>query len=46
MFNNYPKWVIKQLLEEVKHNHHKTSHEVSLITEISNDEKSHLLLLP
>ena len=30
-FNNYSMWVIKQLLEEVKYNHHKTSHEVSQI---------------
>ena len=45
-FNNYPKWVIKQLLEEVKYNHHGTSHEVSQINEVNNDEKSHLLLLP
>ena len=42
-FNNYPKWVIKQLLEEVKYNHHGTSHEVSQINEVNNDEKSHLL---
>ena len=45
-FNNYSKWVIKQLLEEVKYNHHETSHEVSQINEANNDEKSHLLLLP
>ena len=45
-FNNYPKWVIKQLLEEVKYNHHGTSHEISQINEVNNDEKSHLLLLP
>ena len=37
-FNNYPKWVIKQLLEEVKYNHHGTSHEVSQINEVNNDE--------
>ena len=45
-FNNYPKWVIKQLLEKVKYNHHETSHIVWQINEINNDEKSHLLLLP
>ena len=45
-FNNYRKWVIKQLLEEIKYNHHGTSHEVSQINEVNNDEKSHLLLLP
>ena len=45
-FNNYPKWVIKQLLEEVKYNHHETSHEISQINEVDNDEKSYLLLLP
>ena len=44
--NNYPKWVIKQLLEEVKYNHHETRHGVLQITEIKNDEKFHLLLLP
>ena len=45
-FNNYPKWAIKQLLENVKYNHHGTSHEVSEINEVNNDKKSHLLLLP
>ena len=45
-FNNYPKWVIMQLLEEVKYNHHRTSHEVLQIKEVNNDQKSHLLLLP
>ena len=45
-FNNYPKWAIKQLLEEVKYNHHRTSHEVLQINEVNNDEESHLLLLP
>ena len=45
-FNNYPKWVIKQLLEELKHNHHKTSHRLLQINEINNDKKSQLLLLP
>ena len=44
--NNYPKWVIKQLLEEVKYSHHGTNHEVSQINEVNNDEKYHLLLLP
>ena len=44
-FNHYPKCVIKQLLEELKYNHHGTSHEVSQINEVNNDEKSHLLLL-
>ena len=28
-FNNHPKWVVKQLLEEVKYNSHETSNEVS-----------------
>ena len=45
-FNNYPKWVIRQLLEKVKYNHHGTIHEVLQIDEVNNDEKSHLLLLP
>ena len=45
-FNNYPKWVIRQLLEEVKYNHHGTSHEVSKINEVNHVEKSHILLLP
>ena len=45
-FNNYPKLVIKQLLEEVKYNHHETIHEVSQINEVNNGKKSYLLLLP
>ena len=45
-FNNYPKWVIKQLLEEVKCNHHGTSHRVLQINEVNNDKISHLLLSP
>ena len=45
-FNNYPKWVIKQLLEELKHIHHETSHGRLQINEINNDKKSQLLLLP
>ena len=45
-FNNYTKWVIKHLLEEVKYNHHGTSHEVLQINEVNNDEKSHFFLLP
>ena len=47
-FNNYPKWVIKQLLEEkeIKYNHHGTSHEVSQLNEVNNGEKSHFLVLP
>ena len=45
-FNNYLEWVIKQLLEEVKYNHHRTSHKVLQINEVNNDEKSHILLLP
>ena len=44
--NNYPKWFIKQLLEEVKYYHHKTSHEVPQINEVNNGKNSHLLLLP
>ena len=36
-FNNYPKWVSKQLLEEVKYNHHGTSHKVLQINEVNND---------
>ena len=39
--DNHPKWAIKQLLEEVKYNHHGTSNEVSQI-----NEKPYLLLLP
>ena len=45
-FNNYPKWVIKQLLEKIKYNHHGTSHEVLQINEVNNNKKFHLLLLP
>ena len=44
-FNNYPRWVMKQLLEEVKYNHHRTSHEISQINEVNNADKSHLMLL-
>ena len=40
--NDYPKWVFKQSLEEVKYNHPETSHEVSQINETNYDEKSHL----
>ena len=36
-FNNYPKWVSKQLLEEVKYNYHGTSHKVMQINEVNND---------
>ena len=36
-FNNYPKWVSKQLLEEVKSNRHGTSHKVLQINEVNND---------
>ena len=42
----YPKWIIKQLLEEVTYNHYEASHEVSQINQVNNDKKSHLLLLP
>ena len=45
-FNNYPKWVIKQLLEEVKYNHHKINHKVWQTSEVNDDERSHILLLP
>ena len=45
-FNNYPKWVIKQLLEKIKYNRHGTSHEVLQINEVNNNKKFHLLLLP
>ena len=45
-FSNYSKWVIKQLLEEVKHNHHETSHGVLQINVINNDKKYQLFLLP
>ena len=44
-FKNYPNWVIKQLLE-VKYKHYETSHKVSSMNEVNNDEKDHLLLLP
>ena len=43
-FNNYHKWVIKQLLGEVKCSYHETSHEVSQINGVKDDEKSYLLL--
>ena len=42
--NNYPTWTIKQLLGEVKYNHHETSHEVTQINEVNNGKKYHLLL--
>ena len=45
-FHNCPKWVVKQLWEEVKYNHHGTSHEVLQINEVNNVEKSYILLLP
>ena len=44
-FKNYPNWVIKQLLE-VKHKHYETSHKVSSMNKVNNDEKDYLLLLP
>ena len=42
--NNYPTLAIKQLLGEVKYNHHETSHEVTQINEVNNGKKYHLLL--
>ena len=45
-FSNYSKWVIKQLWEEVKHNHYETSHGVLQINVINNDKKYQLFLLP
>ena len=48
-FNNYPKWVIRQLLEKVKYNHHGTSHEVLQINEVMTRNLTfyyYLILVP
>ena len=44
-YNNFPKWVIDQVLHQEKENHHVVRRVQPEINEVSN-EKSHILVLP
>ena len=52
MKNDYPKWVISQVVEQVETKHQTVIHSNNLLKDDSeqpsatNEEKSHLLLLP